>query len=256
MQKKVLIVVSLSAIIFSGCAISGAGAGTAIGKQVGGNQGALAGALLGGGIGMLIGNEIDNRRKAIEKIAQQNNSSVVFKDIQDPTPKANASLERVGQSYVITNYGTANNKMFAKIAENYKGSQNKIMINSFSNSQDSYFGNIAAAENNANAIGKLFVDNGIEPSRILYRGTVAQEGSATDKVEIVEMPSEEKLADYAKKTPVKTITVFSKKEKKASKQTVSADGNIKRYASKTVAYKTKEQVFVPNTQNTRDYATR
>ncbi len=201
----------------SGTTIGTAG-GAAIGKQVGGEKGMYIGALLGGTLGYFIGDEIDVRRNAIKDIIkkeskeQNQNIKVSFIDIKD------ANNTKIGQSYVVetekSQFNSGKDKlnpyaaeMFQKIAKQYSKSGMSVMIIGHTDTDGSDEYNQKLSERRAKTIAKLFNKNGVPLEKMYYKGSgesdpLTQNNSSKNKaknrrVEIVEVPNEDIVAQYA-----------------------------------------------------------
>ena len=216
----------------SGTAV-GAGVGAAVGKQVAGDSGAIIGALIGGAFGYLIGSEIDERRNAIEKIVLEESSKnknnkvdVIFNDISDGSGK------KVGQSFIVATekaqfdsgkdeLNPQSKDMFVKIAKQYEKSGQSVMIVGHTDSDGSDVYNQGLSERRAKTIAKLFRDNGVKADKIYYKGSGESEPIARNntekgkaknrRVEIVEAPNEEMIAQYALNKKINS-TLFDKQK--------------------------------------------
>lgn len=232
MNKIFKVSIIATGLLFSGCAHTdlsmeniknnigkiggtaiGAGAGAAVGKHVGGDKGMLIGALLGGSLGYLIGNEIDERRKAITEIVKNNKGSeVIFDDI------TNSSGKKIGQSYIVSSEKSQFDSgkdilnshsigMFEDIAKQYAKSGMSVMIVGHTDADGSDEYNQILSEKRAKTIAKLFQSNGVSLDKIYYKGSgesepIVRNNSNKEKaqnrrVEIVEVPNEDSIAQYA-----------------------------------------------------------
>lgn len=237
MRKLISTSVVASALLFTGCAhneftksiqdnfgkiggtATGAGVGAIIGKKVGGDSGMVIGAIAGGAIGYFIGSEIDERRNAIKEIAleesnkdKNNKVDLVFNDINDGSGK------KVGQSFIVAtqkaqfdsgkdNLNPEAKDMFVKIAKQYAKSGQSVMIVGHTDSDGSDAYNQDLSERRAKTIGKLLRINGVKTDKIYYKGSGESEPIARNstpkgkaqnrRVEIVEAPNEEMIAQYA-----------------------------------------------------------
>lgn len=224
MLKINISIITASAILFSGCAVSenigkisgtgiGAGLGATLGKKFGGDGGMLIGAALGGTIGYLIGDEIDARRNSIKEIVKNNKETeVAFNDIKNEDGKI------VGQTYILTSekaqFDSGKDKlnpyavkMFEEIAKQYAQSGMSVMIVGHTDADGSDKYNQQLSERRAKAIATLFQQNGVALDKIYYKGAgenepIAQNDSDKGKaknrrVEVVEAPNEDMIVQYA-----------------------------------------------------------
>jgi outer membrane protein OmpA-like peptidoglycan-associated protein len=226
---------------FLGTLIGGVG-GALLGKKIGNKNGAVIGALVGGGIGYLIGDEIDQRREALQKIAQAQNAQIAFEDIKDNQG------ETVGQSVVLhsekSQFDSAKDAlneyakpMFVNIAKQYASSGQKVLIVGHTDADGSDQYNQALSERRAKTIATLFKDNGVKEENIYYRGAGEFEPIASNqnekgkalnrRVEIIEAPDEATMSHYALNKPINSGLYMQEKTTRIS----SSDG--KKIASKS-----------------------
>jgi len=244
-MKKTIVIITCVIFLFSGCTstvyenlgtITGAGAGAVIGKQVGGDTGAIGGAI----VGLIIGRLIDEKRAELRKIAAEEKLEIKFEDIKEDdirtetfnstkdanepmTKKRKPSNERIGDKVIISqtdqfdiNSAQLNESAkhsFARIAKAYarsnqKSKENaKILIIGHTDDSGSSEYNQKLSETRARAVGKVFVENGIDEKDIYYLGAgemqpiadnnSAEGASKNRRVEIVELASEAQIAIYA-----------------------------------------------------------
>lgn len=246
-MKKVITLSLCATLFLTGCSTAsfnknlgkfggtaaGAGIGAAVGKQIAGDSGAIIGALIGGTFGYLIGSEIDNRRNAIKQIAleesnksKNNKVDIIFNDISDGSGK------KVGQSFIVTRekaqFDSAKDKLnpqskdiFIKIAKQYAESGQSVMIVGHTDSDGSDTYNQNLSERRAKTIAKLFKDNGVKADKIYYKGSGESEPIARNstskgkaqnrRVEIVEVPNEDMIAQYALDKKIDS-TLFDKQK--------------------------------------------
>ncbi|MCT7481996.1 OmpA family protein [Aliarcobacter cryaerophilus] len=241
LQKRTIAVTTSCILLFGGCAASlnqnagkiggtaiGAGAGAVIGKQLGGDTGLIIGALLGAGVGYLIGDEIDKRRENLAKIAQEESVQVISQNViennnqivsQDSSEKADKQ-KVIGDSFTVIsddkqfdkNSSVINPKstqVFAKIANEYKNSDKKILIIGHTDDSGNSSYNQKLSEDRAKNVGDIFSKNGVKKSNIYYLGAGENNPIANNntvdgenknrRVEIVELRDENDIANYAQR---------------------------------------------------------
>lgn len=304
---KTIAVTTSCILLFGGCAAIleqnagkiggtavGAGVGGVIGKQVGGDTGLAIGALIGGGIGYLIGNEIDKRRENLAKIAKEENIEVVSQNIvennnQIVSKESNQKIDNkniIGDSFTVfsneeqfaINSSSLNKKaedIFAKISNEYKGSDKKILIIGHTDDSGSSLYNQKLSEDRAKNVGDIFVLNGVKKSNIYYLGAgennpiannnLTEGANKNRRVEIVELKDESDIVKYASKTSnpeffkkvepkvvttTKTKTEISKEKTTTSKFTKTIEseniGKIADNDSQGAIEKEKDKIKIVN----------
>lgn len=227
----------------TGCAI-GTGIGALVGKKVAGKDGAWAGAALGALVGCSIGYDYQKRREALEEFAKQEQLSIQYTQISasknasptdsdlvlssetnqpQTTADANTNLEVVGLSATIaTDNGVAMFESsavepsaaaaatFKKLAALYKEGERNILITGHTDASGNNQQNQILSEQRAQAIARIFQQEGIAPTRLFYQGAGAAQPVATNstpdgkaanrRVEVIEIDGNpDKLVAYAYK---------------------------------------------------------
>ncbi|MFC0338251.1 Outer membrane protein OmpA [Kushneria avicenniae] len=233
MSKRLISLSLMPALLLSGCAsmqdtmsTMSDYAGRTIGATVGAGVGYLAcqdkndvqkAACMaaGAGAGWAIGSWVDQRRKALEEVAQANDLAVVYQQID--TQKTSSQQAERGLSATINDQAMfasgsasltpeANNKL-RQVAGAYTGTQQKVLIIGHTDATGSGTLNQRLSEQRAKTVARLFQQTGLDAGQIYYQGAglsrpVASnetpEGRALNRrVQIVEIPSEQALAQYS-----------------------------------------------------------
>lgn len=278
---KKAITLSLTATLFlTGCASSqlnqvfndnagkiggtaaGAGIGAAIGKQVAGNEGMLVGVVVGGAIGYFIGSNIDERRMAIQQIAEQEKINVFFEDVKDEDGDV------IGQAFITEDkyqFNTASSALnpkakeyFSKIAAQYAKSGQKVLIIGHTDDRGSDNSNYLLSENRAKAVAQIFKDVGVDGKNIYFYGLGETKPIATNKtlvgqgknrrVEIVEAPSEEEIARYAYMKPANSS--LYNEEKVGAHKKAASDKSASLLNKQAPTLKSKEEAIAMLPQGT------
>lgn len=178
-MKSVVLIMTMAALVFSGCqsaqenpntakgagigAVAGGLIGAAIGNQQGNSgKGAAIGAVVGAGLGGVIGNRMDKQAKELEKVAETKRTE------QGLITKLKSDiLFETGKSD-LKDQARANLAEMAAIMKKYP--ENVLTIKGYTDSTGSAKTNEALSQQRALAVKNQLVANGLPASVITTMG--------------------------------------------------------------------------------------